>query len=191
MAKLYFVTGNKNKFLEVKSIFDEELPWIELSMAPLAKLEIQSEDLVEIVKFAAENLFENGYCDFFVEDAGLFIKSLNGFPGPYSSYVFKTLGCDGVLKLMNGVDDREAYFKAVIALCLNGSIYLFEGRVEGYISSEVRGDKGFGFDPIFIPLGESRTFAEMDMGWKNKYSHRARAVRDMVSFLKKNLERGY
>ncbi len=183
MIKLYFVTGNKNKFMEVKTLVGDRFPQIQLQMAPWEKVEIQSDSLDVIVRYAVNYLMKEGRCNFFVEDAGLFIKALKGFPGPYSSYVYKTIGVNGILKLMKDVDDREAYFQATVGLCWNNEVHVFNGVVEGYISRESRGLKGFGFDPIFIPKGVSKTFAEMDTDEKNKYSHRARAIINMLSFL--------
>jgi len=97
----------------------------------------------------------------------------------FSSYVFKTLGVNGLLKLMKDVDDRSAFFHSVVAFCApKGKPVVFHGRVDGRIVDEVRGGAGFGFDPVFAPLnGDDRTFAEMSMMEKNRFSHRAEAFR--------------
>jgi len=124
---------------------------------------------------------------FFVEDAGLFIRALNGFPGPYSSFVYKTIGIRGILKLLNDVSDRTAFFKSVIGLWCNDHIEIFEGVVEGHITKEPRGAGGFGFDPIFIPKGCKKTFAEMSVDEKNLFSHRAKASEQMIGFLKRTI----
>ena len=151
----------------------------------MKKLEIQSSSLEEIIKYAADYLFKMNFCNFFIEDAGLFIDHLNGFPGPYSSYVYKTIGVDGILKLMDGISNRSAYFLSVVGLCFKDVIKIFVGEVKGKISLEARGEKGFGFDPIFIPEGYEETFAQMDLEKKNSMSHRAKALRKMAEYLKK------
>lgn len=189
MYVLRFVTRNKHKLEEVRALVRSIAPEFDVEMLPVEKVEIQAESLEEIARFAADWLLARGYRNFFLEDAGLFIEALGGFPGPFSSYVYKKLGCRGILKLMSGVTNRRAYFKSVVALEFGGRIYLFTGIVRGTIAYEERGSHGFGFDPIFIPEGEIRTFAEMSTEEKNRYSHRARAVRAMIEFLRSRLTR--
>ena len=109
---------------------------------------------------------------------------MNGFPGPYSSYVYKTLGLNGILKLLDGIENRRAYFRAVAVLehpVLGEQV--FEGIVYGRIAHYPRGTGGFGFDPIFVPEGEEKTFAELPVSDKNKYSHRARAFRKLFEWI--------
>jgi len=180
--KIYFLSKNEHKLREIRSFLEPYGFEVEIMFED--KVEIQSDSLAEIVKKAVEFVGRRKYA-FFAEDAGLFIDHLNGFPGPYSSYVYKTIGIDGILKLMLGVEDRKATFRSAIALFHPklDEIKVFEGHVEGVISTEKRGTEGFGFDPIFIPRGESRTFAEMSLEEKNRYSHRARAVKKMLDFL--------
>ncbi|MGQ4891870.1 MAG: XTP/dITP diphosphatase [Candidatus Njordarchaeia archaeon] len=182
---LYFVTHNKHKLIEAENILNNFNIKLRLKPLKAEKIEIQADKLEDIVRFAAEWLMERGYCGFFVEDAGLFIPALNGFPGPYSSYVYKTIGCRGILKLMEKVEDRKAYFMSAIALCHKNEVKLFSGQVWGEISKDMRGEKGFGFDPIFIPRGEKLTFAEMDLEEKNRLSHRGKALGEMANYLKK------
>jgi len=185
MKRIFFITSNVGKFKEVVDIFKKNLPDVMLEMYPAEKVEIQSSELEKIALFSARYIREKEKIDnFFVEDAGLFINALKGFPGPYSSYVYKTIGVNGILKLMKNVKDRRAFFKAVIAFCWKGDIYLFTGVVHGKIAEEARGTQGFGFDPIFIPNGDNRTFAEMTIEEKNKLSHRGKAIRKLINFLK-------
>ncbi len=183
--RVYFATRNKGKLKEARMALSRY--GIEVEMLEVEKMEIQSDELKEIALHALSNIrFENA--PFFVEDAGLFIKALKGFPGPYSSYVYKTLGCEGILKLLDGIEDRRAYFLAVVALKTpNGRVEVFEGRTDGVITEEKRGERGFGFDPIFIPDGCNRTFAEMSVGEKNAYSHRGKALRKMGEWIIENL----
>lgn len=185
MLKVYIATGNKHKVEEISLIFREYGILLERIESP--KLEIQSERLEDIAAFAAESL-ETSLRPVIVEDAGLFVRALRGFPGPYSSYVYKTVGIDGILRLMEGKSDRRAYFLSAIALRdWEDEVEVFTGRTDGYISVEPRGVGGFGFDPIFIPVGESRTFAEMTVGEKNMLSHRAKASRRVAEWLLKNI----
>ena len=177
--KVYFVTSNEGKFREVKEIgkkYGIEIDWIRREY-----LEPQGSDLEEIAKISAKLLAEEIREPFFLEDSGLFIEALKGFPGPYSSYVFKTIGNEGILKLMNGVEDRRAYFLAVIAFWDGEKVLTFKGRVDGRIATEMRGDKGFGFDPVFEYNG--KTFAEMGEE-KNEVSHRRKALESFFEYLK-------
>lgn len=178
MRKISFVTSNEGKYREVSEIAKEynfDVEWIKMDY-----LEVQDETLEEIAEKSAEMLKEKIKKEFFLEDSGLFIDALKGFPGPYSSYVFKTIGNDGILKLMKGVKNRRAYFKAVIAYWDGKEISTFTGIVEGEIAEEIRGSHGFGFDPIFLYRG--RTFAEMGEE-KNYISHRKRALDKFFGWL--------
>ena len=177
--KVYFVTSNEGKFREVKEIgkkYGIEIDWIRREY-----LEPQGSDLEEIAKISAQLLAEEIREPSFLEDSGLFIEALKGFPGPYSSYVFKTIGNEGILKVMNGVEDRRAYFLAVIAFWDGEKVLTFKGRVDGRIATEMRGDKGFGFDPIFEYNG--KTFAVMGEE-KNEVSHRRKALESFFEYLK-------
>lgn len=176
--ELRMVTGNRHKFLEAKLILAEFQ--VNLVQVDVEKVEIQAEDLKEVARFSAENAAHRLGGTLIVEDAGLFIHHLKGFPGPYSSYVLRTVGLEGILRLMEGAPDRGAYFKSAVAFCgrVRGTVEIFTGVVEGRISEERRGKGGFGYDPIFIPSeGDGRTFAEMSPLEKNLLSHRGRALR--------------
>jgi len=165
--RLVFVTSNKGKVEEVKKYLSPL--GVEIVQKNIEYPEIQANSLEEVVAFGINWLKERIDEPFFIDDSGLFIESLNGFPGVYSAYVYKTLGNEGILKLMGGVNDRRAYFKSVIGF-YNGELHMFKGVVHGKITHEKRGNKGFGFDPIFMPEGYSKTFAEMETEEKNKIS---------------------
>ncbi len=181
---LYFATRNKEKFREAKLVFENL--GLELTMLDVDKVEIQSDDLRDIASYAARELAERLKLKVMVEDAGLFIRSLNSFPGPYSAYVFKTIGLNGVLKLMDGMSDRYAYFLSMVAYAEPGKpVKVFHGKVEGLITYEPRGVGGFGFDPIFQPLkSDGKTFAEMTREEKNRFSHRAEAFRKLALWIR-------
>ncbi|MCS7104707.1 MAG: XTP/dITP diphosphatase [Thermofilaceae archaeon] len=178
---VYLVTKNAGKVREVEAVLNK----YGFSVSPIEarKEELQSDLLEHVAKYAAEQLIGKIPEPFIVEDSGLFINILNGFPGPYSAYVYKTIGTWGILKLMEGAVDRGAKFVCAVALCLNGRVHVFRGEVEGEISIRARGDAGFGFDPIFVPFGYSKTFAEMSIEEKCMISHRAKALQLMVNYL--------
>ena len=125
----------------------------------------------------------------FADDSGLEVKALGGEPGVYSARFAgnQKNAQDNMSKLLHelkDVSDRESQFRTVIALILNGSEYLFEGIVKGEIINDPKGEKGFGYDPIFVPEKYNTTFAEMSLSEKNKISHRSRAFQKLVQFLK-------
>lgn len=180
----FFVTGNIHKFHEARAVLSKFS--IATAMLNLETIEIQADDVETVAKASAIDAAAKSHLPVFVEDAGLFVESLKGFPGPYSSYVYRTLGTNGILKLMENIDCRGAYFQSVIAFCSPtdlASTKCFSGKVDGKIVHEEKGKRGFGFDPIFEPnAGGNRTFAEMTTEEKNRYSHRAQAFQKFVSW---------
>ena len=187
MNTISFVTHNKHKYLEASKIAEEynlEVLWINLEYE-----EIQNNDLEVIAKQSCATLLKEKFSidgPFFLEDAGLFIEALNGFPGPYSSYVYKKIGNKGILKLMEKLQNRRAYFKSVVAAYFGGNIRIFKGISTGEIAFQTHGERDFGFDPIFIPhplteTNNPKTFAEMNTETKNLYSHRQKALRELYS----------
>jgi len=176
---LKMMTTNRNKFLEAKTILAEYN--INLTQVEEGRVETQADDLEEIARFSAETAVHLVGVPLIVEDDGLFIQHLNGFPGPYSSYTLRKIGLDGILKLMEGAQDRGACFKSVVAFCSapQNRAIVFKGVATGTISLEKRGGGGFGYDPLFIPSeGDGRTFAEMSPLEKGRLSHRGRALRE-------------
>lgn len=184
------MTSNSQKFDEAKIVSDKH--GIEMIRRDVPYIEIQADDLVDVAKTGAQQACTLISEPCFVEDAGLFIGALGGFPGPYSSYVFEKLGNDGILKLMNGIEDRRAEFLSAVAYCEPGSKpIVFEGRILGSLTEDLRGSRGFGFDPIFAPDGgEGRTFAEMTTEMKNVFSHRAKSIEKFVKWYVRNKETG-
>jgi len=185
--QILFVTGNAHKAEEASALLSSH--GIHLRHLPFERREIQSDSLEEISKHSATYAYGQLQKPLIVEDAGLFIKSLRGFPGPYSSYVLKTLRCKGILKLMTGVKERSAEFRSAVTYVDSMGVKCFVGVVKGSISFEERGRGGFGFDPIFIPEGGMETFAELSEGRKNEISHRARALRLFAEWFIKHQEK--
>jgi XTP/dITP diphosphohydrolase len=184
---VFFATNNVDKFNEAREILAESK--IAVGMLRIKSLEIQSDSLEEIAQASIMEAFEKYRLPMVVEDAGLFVDALNGFPGPYAAYTYRTIGNKGLLRLMERVDNRKATFRSVIAyfsLELKSPI-CFEGSVPGEIVHEERkadGKMGFGFDPIFKPYKSDKTFAQMNVVEKCKRSHRAAAFRKFAAWYK-------
>lgn len=188
--ELVFATHNQHKLEEVQSMLGSKVQLKSLTDINLL------EDIPETGTTFEENARQKtDYLiqrDFavacFGDDSGLEIAALQGEPGVYSARYSGTRdmerNIDLVLGKMNGVSNRRAQFKTVISLYIGGEQYFFEGIIEGVITHEKRGEKGFGYDPIFIPHGHERTFAEMDLAEKNRMSHRAIAIQKLIDFLR-------
>ena len=173
----YFVTSNIHKFQEARKILSEYK--IAAAKLKVEAVEIQDDSLENIAKYSVNDAVKRCGLPIFVEDAGLFVDALKGFPGPYSRYIHDTVGIGSIIKLMENRENRAAHFRSVVAFASpETQPTCFVGRVEGKISLRKRGTGGFGYDPIFVPReGDGRTFGEMTMTEKNRFSHRARALR--------------
>ncbi|TET28766.1 MAG: XTP/dITP diphosphatase [Candidatus Bathyarchaeum sp.] len=178
----YFVTSNIHKFQEARRVLSEYK--IATAKLRVGAVEIQDDNLENIAEASVLDAVKTCGLPIFVEDAGLFIEALKGFPGPYSKYVYNTIGTKGILKLMKNIEKRSAHFQSVIAFSSpDEQPICFRGKVEGKISLQERGTSGFGYDPIFEPTeGDGRTFAEMTSNEKNGYSHRAEALRKFAEW---------
>ncbi|NIM45872.1 MAG: XTP/dITP diphosphatase [Nitrososphaeria archaeon] len=181
--EIFFATSNPRKFLEAREILN--VYGLKISHLDVNYPEIQTENLIEIAIDGVRYVTDKHGLDVFVEDAGLFIKAINGFPGPYSSYVYKTIGPSGILNILVDEDNREAIFRSVVAFCdRKGDVKTFVGETRGFISYEERGIHGFAFDSIFIPeSGDSRTFSEMSRMEKNEISHRRRSLEKLAKWI--------
>ena len=172
LSELFFASSNENKFQEAERILTNLGVKVNFSKTTLE--EIQSSSLSEIAEQKAISAYELIQKPVIIEDDGLFIDSLNGFPGPYSSYVYDTIGNKGIMNLLENSEFRDAKFVSIIAY-LGGSdgVKLFESSIPGKISSVIE-KGGWGYDPIFIPDGESKTYANVSD--KDKLSHRAASL---------------
>jgi len=184
---VFFATGNINKFNEARSILSSY--GFSVAMLRVKGDEMQSDSLKEIAQTSAVNAFKRSHLPIFVEDAGLFIDALSGFPGPYAAYVYKTIHNSGILKLMENAAERKAKFQSVIAYCDQTLCEpeCFDGESKGEITlieRKQQGKSAFGFDPIFQPNGNGKSFAEMTIEEKNGYSHRAMAIRKFADWYK-------
>lgn len=189
--KLVFATNNAHKLDEISSILGEKVELLSLKDIHCDVDIPETADTLEgNAMLKAEYIYENYGLDCFADDTGLEVEALKGAPGVYSA---RYAGGEGhnseanmqkLLQNMQGVQNRKAQFRTVICLILDGKKHLFEGVVKGEIIKEKRGGSGFGYDPIFIPEGYTKTFAEMGNETKNKISHRALAVEKLCRFLK-------
>ena len=191
-TKLIFATNNPNKVAEIQSAIGDQLKIISLKDAGIEKeIPEPHETLREnaLEKSRAIYLLTDGK-DCFSEDTGLEVDALHGEPGVKSARyagepVSFSKNIDKLLANLDNADNRKARFRTVISLILNDREFFFEGVCEGRILKRRRGTGGFGYDPVFIPDGARKSFAEMNAAEKNQYSHRKKAADKMVLFLKK------
>jgi XTP/dITP diphosphohydrolase len=187
--KLVFATNNKHKFYEIEHKVGDIIHLINLN--DLGFNEEIPESHMTLEENAAEKAFfiyQRFQLNCFADDTGLEIEALSGKPGVFSARYAGSESCSekNIIKVLNelqGVRNREAQFRTVIALVENGKLISFEGSIRGEIIENQRGMLGFGYDPIFRPVGFSQTFAEMSIEEKNKISHRTIAVNKLVDYL--------
>lgn len=152
--------------------------------------EIQADTLEETIIPGLEWLMDKYNRPLMIDDSGLFVDALGGFPGVYSAYVFRTIGCDGILRLMDRVKDRSARFECCIGFMLPGKASsIVKGVSLGRIAKKKAGTGGFGYDPVFVPEGYSKTFAQLEIAEKNRISHRGRAIEAFLKVLPRYMPR--
>lgn len=183
MSELKLITSNQGKAIEIIALLEKS--GIKATHMMVRYPEIRADDFEDVVKASIAHIRGSGLDDFMLDDSGLRIKGLNGFPGVYSAYVYKTVGCAGILRLLAGSRERSAEFVSVIGGCINGREFVVRGACNGAITMSQKGSFGFGYDPIFVPQGETRTFAEMPTDQKNAISHRGRAIAAFVELYEK------
>lgn len=191
MHTLIFATHNEHKIHELRSFLPKE--WNVISLKEAGITQQIPEPHLTLEENASEKskvIFQLTGKDCFSEDTGLEVEALNGEPGVRTAR-YAGEGCtfeENIHKLLNSMKEftnRKARFRTVVSLILGGTEYQFEGECPGIIITSKRGIHGFGYDPIFVPDGDTRTFAEMDLESKNKYSHRKKAMSGLIDFLKK------
>ena len=193
MTTLIFATNNSNKVIEVRSLLNDNFKILSLKEAGI---EI---DIPEPFNTLEENAIEKADVIYrlkgiscFAEDTGLEVDALHGEPGVKSARyagnkkAFEN-NIDKLLYNLNNITDRSARFRTVICLTVNGKHNIFEGECTGTIISEKRGVNGFGYDPVFVPDGATKTFAEMSLPEKNIYSHRKKATEKLISWLRETI----
>ncbi|MBN2251809.1 MAG: RdgB/HAM1 family non-canonical purine NTP pyrophosphatase [Candidatus Altiarchaeota archaeon] len=170
--KIPFATSNPHKVREANEVGKGyDIEFVQLN-EPYP--EIRDEDVGRVAFEGARHVYEKTNKAVIVEDTGLYVDALCGFPGPYSAYAYKRIGCAGILKLLAGEADRKAVFISAIGYCDRSGARVFRGECAGSIPTEERGPPLFGYDPIFIPHGGEKTFAQ-DPAMKHRVSHRRKA----------------
>ena len=190
--KIVFATNNPNKIFEIQSMLPKNIEIISLEDIGCFE-EIEETALtIEGNAILKVNYITQKYgFDCFADDTGLEVEALNGEPGVFSArYAGESKNAiENMNKLLFNLENktnRKAQFKTVIALNIAGQQYTFEGIAKGEITTEKRGDMGFGYDPIFQPENQNKTFAELDLEIKNKISHRGKATQKLIDFLNQN-----
>ena len=191
--EILFATHNKNKLVEVKNLLPKGITILSLEEINHFKEVVEDKKTIleNAIKKASE-IYQITGKNCFADDTGLEVEELGGKPGVLSKRFAGTNAnskdnIKKILKLMENKSNRKARFVTVISLIIDGKIKTFEGICNGHIAKEKKGDKGFGYDSIFIPTGEKLTFVEMEMDKKNMLAHRAIAVKKLVFFLTKQL----
>ncbi|MCH6235314.1 non-canonical purine NTP diphosphatase [Cognataquiflexum rubidum] len=188
--KICFATNNKKKIEEVKSALGEDFTIVSLEEIGCREELPETGDTLEHNAFQKARYVKDHYgVDCFADDTGLEVAALNGAPGVYSGRFAgeprsDERNVDLLLSKMEAKDNRKARFRTVIALILNGEEHAFDGIAEGEIIQQRIGTGGFGYDPVFVPNGFKKTFAELTLEEKNSISHRGKAVKALVNFLK-------
>ena len=188
--KLVFATNNAHKLEEVAAILGDQVELLSLNdIGCQTDIPETAETLEGNALLKSSYIYKNYHLDCFADDTGLEVEALNGAPGVYSARYAGGEGHDAqanMLKLLHeldGKENRKAQFRTAISLILDGKEYFFEGVIKGEIIKEKRGDSGFGYDPVFMPEGYDRTFAELGNDIKNQISHRALALQKLCEFL--------
>ncbi|MCE5332938.1 MAG: non-canonical purine NTP diphosphatase [Bacteroidales bacterium] len=190
MKKLVFATNNAHKLSEVRAILASEYEIFSLAELNCNDDIPETADTLEgNALLKAQYVFEKFGMDCFADDTGLEVDALGGEPGVYSArYAGEEHNShNNMMKLLARLGEnpnRKAHFRTVIALIEKGEVRFFEGRIDGHIAFEPRGNAGFGYDPVFVPAGYEKSFAELGVDEKNKISHRALAVQNLVGYLR-------
>ena len=186
---LLFATSNKNKVIEIKKVLPKEFNIKSLDDIGFCEEVPENENTIEgNAIFKANYIYKKYNLNVFADDTGLEVDSLNGKPGVHSARYagISKNSADNINKLLKKLKNkknRKARFKTIIALILNSKIHTFEGVVEGIITKKPKGDNGFGYDPVFIPRGYTKTFGELSIEEKNSISHRSLAMNKLIDFI--------
>ena len=195
MKKIFFFSDNKNKYYEISSLFKKtNFEILNIDSFPDLKIPIENgQTFEENAKIKSSYGFKKTNLPCFADDSGFCIKSLNDFPGIKSKrFIEENNGIENALDIIinktQNLSDKEAYFKTSISFSLDNNTLFFNGIVEGKISNKPKGGGGFGYDPIFVPNGSNRTFAEMSSEEKNEISHRSIAINKFKKYLIKLIQ---
>ena len=179
-SQFKFVTGNANKVRETGDILGVTLEQVEVE----GIFEMQTQDIEELVNHKCQQAYDSLKCPVLVEDSGLLFNAWNGLPGALIKWFECTVGCEGIIKMLQPFEDRDATAVCCFAIHDGKNIHTVRGEIEGTIATKIRGSNGFGWDVFFIPDGYEKTFAEMHSEDKNAISHRKKALENLKILLK-------
>ena len=189
--KIVFATNNPNKVKEIKALLPDSIEILSLKdISCNEELPENCDTLEDNATQKAYYVYDNYGYNCFADDSGLEIDALDGRPGVYSARYagpdcVASNNIDKVLDELNGEQNRDACFRTIISLVIDGNEVQFEGSVDGYITTDRQGEKGFGYDPIFIPENSLVSYAQMSINNKNEISHRSKAVKKLIKYLKR------
>ncbi len=178
MALPLFVTSNLSKLAEAEAIMGMGLSNVSVDIK-----EIQSLDPMAVAMDKAARAYAHVNKPLFVEDTGLFFNALNGFPGAFIKWAYDSIGTDGLCRILDAFDDRTAYVKVAVCFCDESGIKPFIGKTTGTITAKPRGPEGFGWNPIFVPDGSTRTMAELSRDSQTPLPARAEALLKLKEYL--------
>ncbi|MFW9908617.1 MAG: RdgB/HAM1 family non-canonical purine NTP pyrophosphatase [Candidatus Thorarchaeota archaeon] len=179
-AELILVTQNKHKLRELKPLFEEfKVPF---RSTILKKFEIRSNEVERVALEAAKVAYIEAKRPVVLDDTGLYIDALGGFPMSYAAFALETIGRQGILTLMQGAKNRKARFVTAVGFSDGETLATFKGVMEGSIAEKEEGSEGFGYDPIFIPEGHTRTYAQLSFNEKISISHRTKAFKAFLEW---------
>jgi XTP/dITP diphosphohydrolase len=185
--KLVLVTQNPHKLKELTPLFKKYK--VEFDTTSLEKHEIRSESIEEIAQLAAKVAYETLQQPVVVDDTGFFVDSLNGFPGSYAGIILNFIGFEGILRLMTDKNERASVFKTAVGYFDGETLESFVGTMSGSVARESAGVGGFGYDPIFIPDGFTKTYAELTFDEKVSISHRTKAFEEFLIWYSTTLDK--
>ncbi len=180
LTQFKFVTGNPNKVREAGAILGVDLESVQVD----GLFEIQTPDINEVVRHKAQQAYLALQCPVMVEDSGLVFHAWNGLPGALVKWFEETVGCQGMLQMVSGFDDKRATAICCFAVYDGKNMNIARGEVNGTIADKAQGKNGFGWDVIFIPEGHDQTYAQMTAQEKNAISHRRRALDELKRICK-------
>ena len=176
--EIYFITSNRHKLAEANHALGTKLKHKNLEIP-----EMQSTEVKEVAVEKARSAYEAAGHEVVVEDTGVYIKQLNGFPGALAKWFLKSLGGEAICRLLDNYEDRSAYMETCVVAYDGKETHIFCGRLKGSIAKKPRGTNGFGYDSIFVPAGKNTTLAEMDISEKSRISARGMAFKKLKKYL--------
>ena len=186
-ARLILVTQNQHKLKEITPLFKKYN--VEFDTNTLEKYEIRSESIEEIARAAAKTAFDLLQKPVVVDDTGFFIDALNGFPGSYAGIVLNFIGYEGILRLMTENEVRASKFMTAVGYYDGQQLESFVGTMSGVVARKPAGEDGFGYDPIFVPHGFTKTYAELSFDEKVSISHRTKAFEEFLRWYSSTLDK--